>query len=418
MDATITEVQPSRGRVGAEETREPARRRNPEPHERRERAPSPDDDVTWPALPRPASSTGRAPATPAAAASSTGRAPAPPSASPVATTAASSTGRAPAPPSASPVAATAASSVAVRTTRGREIVVPAPVAAVGIASLLLALLLSVFDPPSMQGAALERRAGELTRWELAMRGRTEKALAKLESEVRQLRRLALERGAVPQPAGPCEGDPQDHLLVHAAEVSVLAAAIAALAPPPPDRDILPFRAPIDLTTSWVVSDDGRALGGIHMSSGKGRRSDPFTGAWKDHHGLDLSAPVGTPVIAPGSGTVVFAGSIDPNVDHGRALLGIHVLVEHATGKKGESVTTLFAHLDKASVRAGQKVRPGDTIGAVGNTGRSTAPHLHYQVMRGEGASRVNLDPLLFITDAILVQDGRSVWYAPALPEDR
>jgi hypothetical protein len=96
------------------------------------------------------------------------------------------------------------------------------------------------------------------------------------------------------------------------------------------------------------------------------RLDPFTGERTIHEGLDIATGLGTPVRAPADGTVVFAG-----VEGGYG----HVLVlDHGYGLK-----TRFGHLSRIDVKIGDKVHRGDPVAAVGNTGRSTGPHLHYEV---------------------------------------
>ncbi|AYN66725.1 M23 family peptidase [Euzebyella marina] len=112
-----------------------------------------------------------------------------------------------------------------------------------------------------------------------------------------------------------------------------------------------------------------------MASGYGWRSDPFTKARKMHRGMDFSAPKGTPVYATGDGKVIRA-------DNGSSGYGKHIRIDHGYGYK-----TLYGHLSKYNVDRGQKVKRGDLIGFVGNTGRSEAPHLHYEVWKEE--ERIN-----------------------------
>jgi len=96
------------------------------------------------------------------------------------------------------------------------------------------------------------------------------------------------------------------------------------------------------------------------------RLDPYTGERMMHEGIDVAAGVGTPVRAPADGTVVFAG-----LEGGYG----HVLVlDHGYGLK-----TRYGHLSRIDVKVGEKVKRGEYIAAVGNTGRSTGPHLHYEV---------------------------------------
>ena len=108
----------------------------------------------------------------------------------------------------------------------------------------------------------------------------------------------------------------------------------------------------------------------HMASGFGYRSDPFTKARKMHKGMDFTSPTGTPVYATGDGVVRRA-------DAGASGFGNHIVISHGFGYE-----TLYAHLSRYNKRAGQRVNRGDIIGFVGSTGRSQAPHLHYEVHKG------------------------------------
>ncbi len=104
-----------------------------------------------------------------------------------------------------------------------------------------------------------------------------------------------------------------------------------------------------------------------MASGYGWRLDPFTKARKMHSGMDFTSPRGTPIYATGTGKVIRADSRSTGY-------GKHVRIDHGFG-----YITLYAHLSKYNVRNGKKVKRGDVIGYVGSTGRSQAPHLHYEV---------------------------------------
>ncbi|MCG8460592.1 MAG: M23 family metallopeptidase [Holophagales bacterium] len=120
-----------------------------------------------------------------------------------------------------------------------------------------------------------------------------------------------------------------------------------------------------------------------FTSAYGMRKDPFTGRRAMHHGIDISAPFGREVVAPGDGMVIKAGRA--------AGYGNVVYLSHGFG-----VTTRFGHLSKVSVEVGQKVERGDVLGKVGNTGRSTGIHLHYEV-RVNGKAE---NPLGYILDSI------------------
>ena len=102
-------------------------------------------------------------------------------------------------------------------------------------------------------------------------------------------------------------------------------------------------------------------------SGFGMRLHPIHKIRKMHTGLDFSAPKGTAILATGDGTV-------SKILHKRTGYGTHVIIDHGFGYK-----TLYAHMSVVSVKKGQKVKRGQSIGKVGNTGTSTASHLHYEV---------------------------------------
>ncbi len=103
-----------------------------------------------------------------------------------------------------------------------------------------------------------------------------------------------------------------------------------------------------------------------VTSGFGFRTNPFTGLTQMHEGLDISNREGTPIVAPGNGIVSATGK---DFSYGNV-----IVISHGFG-----ITTRFTHLSKISVGAGQRVKRGDKIGEVGSTGRSTGPHLHYEV---------------------------------------
>ena len=115
-----------------------------------------------------------------------------------------------------------------------------------------------------------------------------------------------------------------------------------------------------------------------MASGFGWRSDPFTKTNKKHMGMDFSAPKGTPIYASGDGVIERA-------DQSSAGYGKHIRIEHGFG-----YVSLYAHLSNYNVKKGQRVKRGDLIGFVGNTGRSQAPHLHYEIIKnGEKINPIN-----------------------------
>ncbi|MEW6325010.1 MAG: M23 family metallopeptidase [Nitrospirota bacterium] len=133
-------------------------------------------------------------------------------------------------------------------------------------------------------------------------------------------------------------------------------------------------------TLWASTPSIRPVRGW-LSSGFGKRLSPFTGAMVTHKGIDLATYMGTPIVSPADGRVETVAN-----DSG---LGQLVVVNHGYGVK-----TVYGHLSKAHVRPGQKVRRGDVIAAVGNTGLSTGSHLHYEVHVNGRA----VDPLRYIID--------------------
>ncbi len=103
-----------------------------------------------------------------------------------------------------------------------------------------------------------------------------------------------------------------------------------------------------------------------ISSPFGVRRDPFTGRRRFHEGIDITNRIGAPVIAPADGIVTFAKR---NGGYGKV-----IYISHGFG-----ISTRYGHLNKIYVKVGQHVQRGDLIGLIGNTGRSTGPHLHYEV---------------------------------------
>lgn len=118
-----------------------------------------------------------------------------------------------------------------------------------------------------------------------------------------------------------------------------------------------------------------------FSHGYGWRKDPFTGRREFHHGVDIVADTGTPILAPADGVVTRARRV--------AGYGKMVHLSHGYG-----MATRYGHLSEILVRPGQKVSRGDIVGRVGSTGRSTGPHLHYEVFK----SGRRVDPRKYLGD--------------------
>jgi len=144
------------------------------------------------------------------------------------------------------------------------------------------------------------------------------------------------------------------------------------------REFYQFMAPGDTRPDWYDADGKSArrflmktpINGARLSSGYGMRRHPILGYSRMHRGTDFAAPTGTPILAAGDGTIVRAGPFSS--------YGNYVRIRHANGYE-----TAYAHMSRFArgMRAGVRVRQGQVIGYVGTTGRSTGPHLHYEVMR-------------------------------------
>ncbi|MGB4654734.1 MAG: M23 family metallopeptidase [Bacteroidales bacterium] len=116
----------------------------------------------------------------------------------------------------------------------------------------------------------------------------------------------------------------------------------------------------------------------------GYRTDPFYKITKFHEGIDFTGAVGTLIYATGNGKVVYA-------KYNSGGYGNMVKIDHGFG-----YTTVYAHLHKINVRVGQQVNRGEIIGTMGNTGKSTGPHLHYEVRKGNAA----VNPIYFFFNDI------------------
>ncbi len=123
----------------------------------------------------------------------------------------------------------------------------------------------------------------------------------------------------------------------------------------------------------------RPLKGGFLSSRFGRRMDPFTGRIAFHKGVDFFARSGTPVMSTAGGMITMAKK--------NGSMGLTIEVNHGNGFK-----TKYAHLSKILIKRGQRINRGEIIGLVGNTGRSTGPHLHYEVL----FRKTHRDPLHYI----------------------
>jgi hypothetical protein len=131
---------------------------------------------------------------------------------------------------------------------------------------------------------------------------------------------------------------------------------------------------------------------LSAMSGFGIRLHPVHKVDRMHTGIDFTAPTGTPIQATGDGRVVKA-------EHERVGYGNHVIIDHGYG-----YSTLYGHMSSYSVKVGDRVKMGQTIGLVGDTGTSTAPHLHYEV-RVKGNP---VDPVIYCMDDLSPSEYQSL----------
>ncbi|MEM9677944.1 MAG: M23 family metallopeptidase [Pseudomonadota bacterium] len=231
---------------------------------------------------------------------------------------------------------------------------------------------SLFAPTQTNG----RRVGNSTfdRLEQSLKAAEEQQLVALNrlrdktlNTNRQLRRILKQQGVKLPTNGTSIGGPLIELKGGSQFVATEEALNAAL------HDLNVVRS------AALSLPHGSPSPGARISSRFGSRRDPFTGRSAVHSGLDFSAPRGTPIVATAGGRVTKAGRLGG--------YGKLVELDHGGG-----ITTRFAHLSRINVKLGQKVARGQLVGRVGSTGRSTGPHLHYEVRRKGRA----LDPLTFV----------------------
>jgi murein DD-endopeptidase MepM/ murein hydrolase activator NlpD len=272
-------------------------------------------------------------------------------------------------------------------------------AAAGAAALLVVVLLVGFVRGRMQSAELGRLRAEAAA-QGARSAQLVRDVAVLESGMARLRtfesrvRAAFELGAGPSgpesPPGIGGGEPS-----LAEAISRLGGRDAGLVDALVDRDLGQVQRRLETQEQGLAElvsflEERRSLLASTpslmpargwVSSGYERRSDPFTQNEAWHRGLDISAAAGTPVVAPADGVVTAVGR-EP--DFGNLLALDH----------GYGFLTRYGHASRVLVRLGQRVRRGQVVALVGNTGRSTGPHLHYEVLR----HGVPVDPQEYIID--------------------
>ncbi len=265
----------------------------------------------------------------------------------------------------------------VRITRGiRRIVAVAGLVALGFAGHY-GWLLASGGPGS---AALLEERDALRQLNRDYAEDTERMASRVESLEMQMRKLAVIAGAepIPTPIGGVGGavsSPAGYDYV-SDRLEDLSGRIATL-----DQQSVALERTMREKSRLLASTPSIWPIRGYMSSGFGMRNDPFTGEIERHYGLDLNARTGTPVRVTADGLVIETAT--------SPTYGKYVVVSHGFG-----AVTRYAHLSRIDVRRSQRLRRGQVLGLVGNTGRSRAPHLHYEVWINERAQ----DPLNYIVD--------------------
>ncbi|HTT05412.1 MAG TPA: M23 family metallopeptidase [Steroidobacteraceae bacterium] len=181
---------------------------------------------------------------------------------------------------------------------------------------------------------------------------------------------------------PALGGPEDANAVHVAAMSTLTGMIDDLSQTI-DRRSAQFNALANVMLGRQLSAEirpsGRPVQNGYISSGFGVRMDPFTGEEGVHKGVDFAAPLGTQVLAVAAGLVTWAG---PREGYGNL-----VEIEH-----GKGYSTRYAHNSVILVKVGDEVQRGEPIAEVGSTGRSTGPHVHFEVLK----DGVQVNPMSFV----------------------
>lgn len=136
---------------------------------------------------------------------------------------------------------------------------------------------------------------------------------------------------------------------------------------------------------WKAIPALKPSSGTYSIDSYGMRKHPILGVFKKHEGIDIITDIGTPVFAPGNGRVEFVGR--------RAGLGLAIEINHGFGYK-----TVFGHLSKTMVQEGTTIKRGMKIGLTGNSGLSTGPHLHYEILH----NGINVNPIDFFFDDLAI----------------
>lgn len=148
-------------------------------------------------------------------------------------------------------------------------------------------------------------------------------------------------------------------------------------------------------TQTAITPSGWPTNGGWMSSRFGVRADPFTGRHSMHRGVDIASPLGSVIRAIGDGVVTYAGE--------KQGYGLLVQIRH-----GQGYSTRYAHASKVLVSLGDRIVKGQTVARVGISGRSTGPHLHFEVLH----NRIHIDPDQFLQQNNTTTAGKRHRIAP------
>jgi murein DD-endopeptidase MepM/ murein hydrolase activator NlpD len=162
---------------------------------------------------------------------------------------------------------------------------------------------------------------------------------------------------------------------------------------PLGRDHYWFGRPVDSNAT------NYALFSYSFGSDGPQKDDP----WRVHHGIDMPNPIGQTVRAAGSGTVIWAADglrTEGEIFQSSPSYGNVVVIQHDFGYRGQPLYTLYAHLSAVLVTPGQYVNMGDAIGLIGNTGRVSGPHVHFEVRVGKNTYGTTFNPLLWMASYV------------------
>lgn len=198
--------------------------------------------------------------------------------------------------------------------------------------------------------------------------------------------------------------------------------------PTPGRQPVSFWRPALYPVPWGLGLDDHflfirpiAADVVNWALPNYRYGSIFTGTDIIHTGIDIDAPLGTPVYATGAGTIRWAGyGLYLNDQDKNDPYGLAVAIQHEFGYQGQKLFTIYAHLDRIDVVKGQHVNVGEQIGIVGNTGKTTGPHLHFEVRLGDNNYYTSRNPELWLSPpqgwGVLV--GRIMWTGGSLLEKK